>query len=135
MTLDLAPLEKALDSLGRGIARAQSAPADEELRDAVIQRFEFTYELCWKMLKRQIEQEVATPAEVDRLGYKDLMRVGAERGLIADPEVWFRYREQRNLTSHTYDEKTARQVYRTALGFADDARRLLNALRARNPAP
>ncbi|RCK80931.1 MAG: hypothetical protein OZSIB_2819 [Candidatus Ozemobacter sibiricus] len=50
--LDLTSLEKALAALHRGLQRAQGAPDDEELRDAVIQRFEFTMDLCWKMIQR-----------------------------------------------------------------------------------
>ena len=65
MKLDFSALKKAVATLERGIERSISAPADEELRDAVIQRFEYTYELCWKMLKRQVEAEAATPSAID----------------------------------------------------------------------
>jgi hypothetical protein len=51
MRLDLSSWKKALNSLERAIARSTASPADEELRDAVIQRFEYCYELSWKMLK------------------------------------------------------------------------------------
>jgi nucleotidyltransferase substrate binding protein (TIGR01987 family) len=60
MLLDLSSFDEALASLDRAAIRAQAAPADEDLRDAVIQRFEYTYELAWKMLKRHLEQ-VAGP--------------------------------------------------------------------------
>jgi len=133
MGLVLTPLARAIASLRRGVDRSRLEPDDEEVRDAVIQRFEYTYELCWRMLKRQIERESATPVEVDRLGFRDLMRVGAERGYIADPERWFRYREARNVTSHTYDEAKAKVVYRTATTFLDDAQLLYDALLRRNP--
>ena len=52
MKLDFSSLKKAVKSLGKAIARTQKAPSDEELRDAVIQRFEYTYELACKMMKR-----------------------------------------------------------------------------------
>lgn len=135
MGLDLSSFEKALVSLKRAISRSQSAPDDEELRDSVIQRFEYTYELSWKMLKRQLEAEVATPVEIDAMGFKDLFREGAVRGLIANPEAWFAYREQRNITSHTYDEEKAAQVYQAALRFFRDAEALLGQLQKRNPRP
>ena len=51
--LDLTPLARALAALDRGLTRWQAAPNDAELLDACIQRFEFTFELCWKMLKRR----------------------------------------------------------------------------------
>jgi hypothetical protein len=60
--IDLTSLEKALESLKRGVVRSRDDPADEELRDAVIQRFEYTYELSWKMLKRILETESPVPA-------------------------------------------------------------------------
>jgi len=132
MNLDFSALEKAVASLERGVKRASSATGDEELRDAVIQRFEYTYELCWKMLKRQIEAEAASPSAVDGYSFRDLLREGAERGVIVNVEAWFGYREQRNITSHTYDEQKALSVYQTALQFLPDAKALLASLKERN---
>lgn len=132
--LDLSSFQKALASLGRAIARSEQAPADEELRDAVIQRFEFTFELAWKTLKRQLEQEVAEPASVDRLSFHDLLREAAERGLVGDVEAWMEYRRQRNITAHTYDGDKARSVHRTALQFFPDARALCEEIGRRNRA-
>lgn len=131
MKLDFSSLKKAIKSLGRAIARTQKAPADEELRDAVIQRFEYTYELAWKMMKRQIEQESPNPAGIDQLSFKDLLRTAAEKGIISDVEAWLVYRDQRNITSHTYDEAEAKSVYETALSFFKDAEDLLSKLEKR----
>lgn len=133
MTLDLSSFQKALGSLERAIQRSQADRGDEELRDSVIQRFEYTYELSWKMLKRQLEIDAPTPEMIDALGFRDLIREGAERGLIRDPAAWFEYREQRNITAHTYDEKKAAQVYMTALRFYGDALALFRELEKRNP--
>ena len=47
-------------------------------------------------------------------------------------EAWFRYRQMRNTTAHTYDQKKAQQVYQGTLLFIDDARALLANLEARN---
>jgi hypothetical protein len=62
MKLDFTSLAKAQESLGKAIHRALKEPSDEELRDAVIQRFEYTFELSWKMMKRVIESESAIPS-------------------------------------------------------------------------
>lgn len=132
MELDLSSLRKAIDSLERAVRRSLAAPEDEELRDAVIQRFEYTYELSWKMLKRRLELDAPTPAEIDALGFNDLIRQGAERGLIAKPQAWFEYRRQRNITSHTYDEEKATQVHRAAVAFLEDAESLFQDLERRN---
>ena len=132
MNLDFTPLEKALITLKRGIDRAIAAPNDEELRDAVIQRFEYSYELCWRMLKRQLEQEVANPAIIDTLSFRQLIREGAERGIIDHVENWFEYRRQRNITSHVYDQEKAKSVFQTALNFYPEAIVLLQRLLSRN---
>lgn len=133
MPLDLGSFEKALAALDRALARAAAAPGDEELRDACIQRFEFTFELAWKSLKRRLEHDLPNAQEVDAMSYRSLIRVGAEQGLIdvgAVPE-WFVYRDKRNLTSHTYDEARAAEVAAAVPAFAAHARALLAALRER----
>ena len=53
--LDLTSLEKALTSLQKAIERYGREPEDEEVRDSVIQRFETIYELCWKMLSKELQ--------------------------------------------------------------------------------
>lgn len=131
MVLDLYSLEKAVGSLERAIVRSKAHMDDEELRDAVIQRFEYTYELCWKMLKRQLEIEAPNPAEIDSLSFKDLFRAAAEKGLVDNIEQWFVYREQRNITSHTYDEEKAASVQKTAFEFITAAKKLLAKLQQR----
>jgi len=130
--LDLTSLEKALKSLTRAIERSQHVPEDEEIRDSVIQRFEYSYELSWRMIKRQLQLDLATPASIDAMSFKDMIREAAERGLIQNPEAWFEYRRQRNITSHAYDELKALSVYETALVFIHDANALLNELQQRN---
>jgi len=132
MILDLTALEKAVGSLEKALRRAVEAPGDEELRDAAIQRFEYTYELCWKMTKRRIEADAPVPSEVDALSFHALMREAAERGVIEDVSRWLEYREQRNITSHTYDARKALSVFETARGFLGDAKALLDELRRRN---
>ncbi len=133
MPLDLSSFRKALASLGRAITRSQQAPLDEELRDAVIQRFECTFELAWKTLKRQLEQEVAEPSAIDRLAFHDLLLEAAERDLLADIESWMEFRRQRNITAHTYDDK-AKSVYQTAVRFYPAAVALAEEVGRRNRA-
>lgn len=110
-TLDLTSFEQALAAWDRGLARAAGAPGDEELRDACIQRFELTFELAWKMLKRRLELDLPNPQDVDTMSYRALIRAGAEQGLIENVPAWFGYRDKRNLTSHTYDAAKAKEVF------------------------
>lgn len=132
MKLDFSSYEKALSSLQRVLERSRTVPGDEDIRDACIQRFEYTYELAFKMLKRQLEEELPSSEELDQLPYKEMIRVGAERGLILVPERWFDYRAKRNITSHTYDEEKAREVFAILSDFAADAADLLARLKSRH---
>jgi nucleotidyltransferase substrate binding protein (TIGR01987 family) len=134
MRLDLSSLVRALASLDKAIVRSQGAPDDAELRDAVIQRFEYTYELCWKLLRRRLEEDAADRDSVAQLSFRELIRAGAEHGFVDDVETWLVYREHRNLSSHIYDERKAERVHRTAVAFAPAARALLMHLEAANDA-
>ncbi len=132
MHLDLSPLRQALASLERGLVRHRTNLADEEVRDGCIQRFEYCFELSWKMLKRQIELELGNTAEVDGYSKRTLFRVAAERGLIGSPEPWFVYLVQRNKTSHAYDAQVAMEVAAELEAFAVDAQSLLATLEVRD---
>lgn len=138
--LDLGALQHALASLEDGLAvvsdaewfHAQTLPVQNTLIAGVIQNFEFVYEISVKMIKRLIELESASPNEVDETNFRDLLRVAAEKGLIANVEAWFKYRKMRSITAHTYDHEKAQQVYLGTMEFIVDARDLLNKLEARN---
>ena len=126
--LDLTSLTHALASLRRGLARYAAAPGDEELRDACIQRFEYCFELSWKMLHRRLELDLPNPASLDAMSYRDLIRTGAERGLVADASAWMLYRDKRNTTSHTYNADKAADVANIIPAFEAHALSLLAAL-------
>ncbi|HNC53601.1 MAG TPA: nucleotidyltransferase substrate binding protein [Accumulibacter sp.] len=138
--LDLSSLREALRSLADGLEvvsdsewfSQQSSKVQNTLIAGVIQNFEFVYEIGVKMIRRQIEAESASPEEVDETNFREVLRVAAEKGLVADVEAWFRYRKMRNITAHTYDHEKAQQVYRNTLDFIGDARALLQKLEARN---
>lgn len=138
--LDLTALREALASLGDGLDvvsdphwfNQQSSKVRNTLVAGVVKNFEFVYEISVKMIKRLIELESASPNEVDESNFREVLRVAAEKGVIVDVEAWFRYRQMRNITAHTYDHEKANQVYRDTLGFIGDARSLLLALESRS---
>ncbi len=138
MKIDLTPLKKALISLSEAISSTTddafmaslSASQRRTMRAGVIQNFEFTYELSWKMLRRQLRSEEGE-GEVTRLSRKDLYRLAAQKGLIDDPESWFVFHQGRNETSHTYDENTANDIYLLVLDFLPVAEKLFKKLEAR----
>jgi nucleotidyltransferase substrate binding protein (TIGR01987 family) len=125
MFLDLTPLKNALQSLDLALSKNK----DEFIRDSVIQRFEFTYELSWKFLFRHLALDLGADA-VDKLARRDLYRTGAEKGLIKDAGAWFEYHTARNITSHTYNASVAEHVYEVARKFSADAHFLLDKLLA-----
>jgi nucleotidyltransferase substrate binding protein (TIGR01987 family) len=120
--LVLTPFEKALESLENVL----EVPKNDIVRDATIQRFEYTCELAWKMIKRHLDW--AGHPNTAALTKRELFREAATAGLISDAEAWFDYYAARNETSHTYELKTAEEVYAAAVKFAPDARALLNEL-------
>jgi len=121
--IDTTPLRKALASLDKALAITEP---DDLARDAAIQRFEYTYELCWKMMKRHLEWNGTL--DTYRLSKKDILRQAARAGLIGDPERWFLHHDARNESSHAYNENIAVKVFSGLAGFAADAHELLDNL-------
>jgi nucleotidyltransferase substrate binding protein (TIGR01987 family) len=130
--LDLSALERAIDRLREGWARYQQDTSDTQIRDGLIQRFEFTYEISHKMLKRYLEAISANPAQFDDMSFQDLIRSGNEHSLLlgAWPD-WRRYRDMRAKTSHTYDEDVALEVVNGILPFLAEAIYLRDQMKAR----
>lgn len=93
---------------------------DEIVRDAVIQRFEFTFELTWKLLQTILKEN-----NIEFKGIKALFRDAAQIGVIDDPKNWFTYLNARNLTTHTYDLQIAEEVYQKAKEFSKELQKLL----------
>lgn len=140
MALDLSSLKKTIDSMKRSItitleiSNARTAPSNDlllTLRAGVIQNFEFTYENCWKFMKRYLEDAIGAAA-VDGVPRRELFRIAAENHLITDVDRWMDYHFARNRTAYTYQKETADEVYETALRFIRDAEDLLTKLELRN---
>ncbi len=78
------------------------------LYDGVIQRFEFTYELAWKLMKAYLEEyEGIAVVNSPRSAFKEAFAAG----LIIDGDVWIDMINARNLTVHTYNEQIAKEVF------------------------
>ena len=93
MKLDTNSLGNAVRRLREGLARYERDPTDEQIRDGLIQRFEFTYELSHKMLRRYLREAAASPDETERMPFADLIRTGNAQGLLrGDWPGWRRFR-------------------------------------------
>lgn len=129
MTLDLSSFEKAIAALDEALAARKAEPGNGFILDSCIQRFEFTYELGWKMLRRHLENTEPAAESIDAMGFADLIRTGSERGLLRSGwDRWKVWREARNATSHTYDAEKALKVIAVVPDFLEEARFLRDAL-------
>ena len=93
---------KALKALEEALSQAES---DLEV-DGAMQRFEFTYELFWKLLRAYLQQEgivVNTPKECFKEAYG--------LGILNSEDIALRMVDDRNLTVHLYDKETSREVF------------------------
>jgi len=109
--LDISAFVNAIERLRQGLERHRREPADEQLRDGLIQRFEFTYELSHKMLRRYLAEVSSSAEEVARMSFAELIHTGAAAGLLrSEWPTWRRYRDIRTRTTHTYDADTASAV-------------------------
>lgn len=84
------------------------------------------------MLKRQLKNIESNDVDIDGTEFRDILRMAAQYGLIESPEVWLDYRKMRNITSHTYDQNKAQQVYQGISDFLKSAGFLIKQLQKRN---
>ncbi|MEB3329587.1 MAG: HI0074 family nucleotidyltransferase substrate-binding subunit [Candidatus Sericytochromatia bacterium] len=117
----LANFEQALTKLREMLARDAS---DEAVRDAAIQRFEFTYETCWKALKHHL-----TAINVVAGSPRDVVLKASREGLVPDLSVWHTIIQDRNLTSHVYNEAVAQAIFGRLASHMAEFERLRAALR------
>lgn len=100
----------ALYRLGKAVEIVTEQINDDEevddlLKEGLIQRFEYTHELAWKVMKDYAEYQGYT----DIRGSRDAFRKAFDMGLVTD-KSWMDSIIDRNLTSHNYDEDTAEDI-------------------------
>ena len=102
-------LTRALDLLRQYVEKGTLTELEEP---GFIQTFEIVSELAWKTIKDFYEDQGSDTlfGTLKIQGSKDAVRLAVQRGLIRDGKAWFRLIEDRNRTSHTYDEKLAKSV-------------------------
>lgn len=99
MAVSIVEYKKAVSKLKEALAQEKN----EFIRDSVIQRFEFCVELAWKTSKKMMGTSTTAP--------KQVIREMAQNKLIDNVEIWLRAIDERNLSSHTYNEDLAEKVY------------------------
>lgn len=116
-------LEAQISQFKKAVARLSETLALKPTsvnKDATIQRFEFSFELAWKlMLTFAYEKGVKT------ISPKDSIRTAAQLELIENVETWFDFLDAHNKSSHIYNEGMAAEVYEQTKKFLPEAKRLI----------
>jgi len=97
---------KAFGQMERAVILANERALTELEEQGMIQAFEYTHELAWKMLKDFLEEK----GNSELFGSKDTTRLAFKLEIIDNGEVWMDMIKSRNLTSHTYNEDTAQSI-------------------------
>lgn len=108
----------ALRRLEEGIS---IQPDKDIIMDGVIQRFEFVFELSWKLMREYLKYtglEINNPRNVIKYAYQN--------GIIEDSDKWLKMLSDRNMTSHLYNQKMAYEIYQNIkLEYVELFRKLL----------
>jgi len=126
--LILAPLQRAIARFQEIWEKYQVKTKEAEdytiYRDALMVRFNFTYELSFKTLKRFLKEQ----AGINEPYANDVFRQAGNIGLIESVENWLEYKEHRNLTIHTYREEQAEETVALCKCFLADVQFLFAKL-------
>ena len=129
-TFDITLLDNAVKRLGDVLDRYQKVSSDDVVRDSVIQRFEFTYFIALKTLRKYFLEQAFIVEEINSMTFNAMIRTANQLDLLkSNLEKWSEFREMRNLTSHTYDEEVAEKVVRIVPDFYEEVSFLLQKLR------
>ena len=98
----------ALQELQSAVQIDQGAGLNRLEAMGMIQAFEFTYELGWKLMKDYLQHQGFS----DLVGSRDTIREAVAQAILSEDEgsVWLQMLQDRNRTSHLYDQKTMREI-------------------------
>ncbi len=118
-------LARAATALDEASLRYAATPSDALIRDGLIQRFEFSFELAWKTI-----QAIAAEDGSMLRSPKPALAHALQSGWAVDEAIWFRMLEARNMTSHTYSESIAEELAREIPSFLEPLHGLIAQLRS-----
>lgn len=128
--LDFTALENSLQRLGEVVEIYKKNPQDTIVRDSLILRFEFTYSITLKTLRKYFIERAFIVGDVNKLSFNEMVRTAMQLNLLkSDLAKWTEFREMRNLTSHTYDENVALKVSGIVPDFYEEITYLLKELK------
>lgn len=106
-------LEIRLDAAKRALTQFNETlemPFTTIVRDATIQRFEFTFEACWKVAQHYLREKEG----IDVNSPKAVARASLQQGLLSEKETHhlLKMADDRNLTVHVYNEPLAAAIFK-----------------------
>lgn len=126
LEIKLNNFKNALQRLKESVIEIKRDNSSDVVRDGVIQRFEFTYELAWKATKEYMEEM----GIVDKNSPKAVIKEAFAQKLIQNEQNWLLMLNDRNLTSHVYEEEMAQQIAERIIGcYIIEFEKLLSELR------
>ncbi len=109
--LDLNSFSKAVASFSKALDEYAKDESNEFVRDSCIQRFEYCYDLSTKMIRRHLKNIADNPSEIDQMPFANVIREAYTKGILKHSwDVWAEYREDRNATSHGYNEELSKRL-------------------------
>ena len=132
MNIDISPLGRAIDRLREAMEVYGQDTTQSIIRDGLVQRFEFTYEICHKLLRRYLSENPGPPERINSMNFADMIRISNENALLlGDWPKWKMYRDMRARTSHSYNEAVALDVVDGIPAFLEEACYLRDRLHER----
>lgn len=120
---------KALAQLEKAVALTKERDLSDLEEQGLIQAFEFTHELAWKVMKDYFEYQGNTTIT----GSRDATREAFSAGLITNGEGWMEMIKSRNESTHTYNEKIATgialRIKETYYSLFEDFRKKMESIR------
>jgi len=102
---------KAFSLIEEAVMKYHNEGISDLEEQGLIQRFEFTHELAWNVLKDYFEYQ----GNMDITGSRDATREAFNKGLIDDGEGWMEMIKSRNKSSHTYNEEIAKEIVKNVV--------------------
>jgi nucleotidyltransferase substrate binding protein (TIGR01987 family) len=122
----LTNFNNAFNRLKEAIEEFNKDTSSDVIRDGVIQRFEFTYELAWKTTKEYLEDI----GIADKTSPKAVIKEAYAQKLITNEANWLFMLNDRNLTSHVYKEEMAEEIAQRIVNtYLSEFDKLINELR------
>lgn len=104
--------QKALARLQQAVDLSRQRPLSDLEQQGLIQGFEYTHELAWKVMKDYLSDQ---DGGLQLGGSKDATRLAFSQGMIGQGEVWLQMIDSRNAATHVYEQEIADEVAKAVI--------------------